>query len=392
MASIHLWDFPEESIFVCLKDDFRKRFFNELTDKIGGQRELARRTDMFWGTMWKMIHGKRYRNKNKRNEAVRLRLSFLKKVCSIYSEVFNINETDVMKRVEKNIFSYSAHSGTEVFNPILPIKQSPKIFRIIGHMMADGTWIAGCGPKYINSDSELRKCFIRDLKEVFGNAEIKEVFYKGRTPIVTFPSAIVYVLNRVYGTKFSGIVGLPRFVDKLTKKEKACFFQAMFDDEGYIGDSNIQVCSLDKELLLGMKALLLKDFNIETSSISHYIDYKRVDGSISRVFYFNVFSKSIEKFSKYIGFQHSKKAEGLSWLLARQKRKKIPSAGKIRKIVIAELKKNGAMSAPQLAVKIIITARNLRKHLRRFENAGIIEKAGKKKGKGGALLWKLKIV
>ena len=78
--------------------------------------------------------------------------------------------------------------------------------------------------------------------------------------------------------------------------------------------------------------------------------------------------------------------------MARQKRKKIPSAGKIRKIVIAELKKNGAMSAPQLAVKIIITARNLRKHLRRFENAGIIEKAGKKKGKGGALLWKLKIV
>lgn len=387
---IHLLDLPENSIFISLKDEFRKQFFGVLTKKIGGQRELARQTGVFHGTIWKMVHGKRFRDKNKKIETVRIRLSLLKRFCKIYSECLGTSEMDVMKVVEKNIASYSAHSGTRVFNPILPIKQEPRVFRIIGHMIGDGTWAYGNGPKFINTSPELRTCLIRDLKKIFGGVEIKEVFYTNRTPIVTFPSAIIYVLNHVYGTKFSGIVGLPQFVSELTKEEKAYFLQALYDDEGYVHDSNVQICSRDKGLLLGLKEILLKDFNIETSPLSRYLDYKKADGSISRVFYFNIYSKSLENFSKHIGFQHPKKAEGLDWLLRKQKRKKIPSKNKIRKIVITELNKNGKMTAPQLAIKVLITARNLRKHLRNFEKEGMIEMAGKKKGKGGAQLWKLK--
>lgn len=56
---------------------------------------------------------------------------------------------------------------------------------------------------------------------------------------------------------------------------------------------------------------------------------------------------------------------------------------------LAHKVKHGPKTALELAIKLILTARNLRDHLYKMEKEHIITRAGKKKGKRGAQLWKL---
>ena len=393
MREIHLWDFPESKISVCLSEEFRKQFFKELCDKEGDWIRLARKVGLCNTAMWTIMHGKKFRYETNKSEKACIKLVHLKNFCRAYAEKFGMEEKAVMETIEKNLVHYSGYSGAKgkVFNPILPIKIRPEIFRIIGHMICDGSWVPRCSPKYINTSPELRTAFISDLKKSFGDVEAKEVFYDERAPIVTFPIAVVHILNHIFDTKFAGIVGSPKFLERLSKEEKAYFIQAVFDDEGCALDSNLYTCSTDEKLLLKVKDMLKEDFDIDTSALRMPIkDYIKVDGSRSKVFYLSVYSRSTYNFSKYIGFQHERKKTIMNRMLAVHKRERIPTADEMKNMIVSELKKNGPMTAMDLSIIIVMTAKNVRKHLRRLESNGILETAGKKKSKDNGMLWRLK--
>jgi len=156
--------------------------------------------------------------------------------------------------------------------------------------------------------------------------------------------------------------------------------------------SNIQICGLDRGLLEGVKRILYEDFQIKTGGTAYYQDYHRTKqpGTISKVAYFHVLSEGVPRYASSIGFQHPKKKDRLNLLLAIRKRgmHNFLSHEEVERKVLAELKK-GPMTAPELAIKAVLTARNLRDHLYRLEKQGSIKRLGKRLGKGGPQLWSL---
>jgi len=388
---IHLWEFPDDKIFVQLEDSFRKQLFEEILDKTGNIWRLSKYLNIGYTTTKHIIDGLRYRNKDKLNEQVHCRLNLLKRIAWMHSELYDEKPTAIKSEIEKNIYSYRAFSGTQITEPKLPIEASPELFRIIGHIIADGTWSKGSSAHYINTSKELIDAFEEDLHSVFGKVETHYyVAPNGHTPYLIFPTAIIHILMRKYGVKFSGVNGFPQVINRIPTKHKAYFLQALFDDEGFVHDSNVQICGLDRGLLDGVKRILYKDFDIKTGDIAYYQDYHRSDGSISKVAYFHILADGVPAYASRIGFQHPKKNDRLNLLLAIKKRgmRNFLSHEEVKERVIAELK-NGPKTAPELAIKLILTARNLRSHLYALEEENTLERLGKRLGKGGPQLWSL---
>ncbi|VVB74016.1 Uncharacterised protein [uncultured archaeon] len=390
--TIHLWEFPEDKIFVQLEDSYRKQLFGELLDKFGNTWQLSRALCLGYTTTKHMIDGVRYRNEDKLNEQVHCRLKLLKKIAWIHSELYGEKQCAIKSEIEKNVSSYHALSGTQITEPKLPIVARPELFRAIGHVIADGTWTPRSSARYINSSIELIERFKEDLNLVFGNVETNYINKGSHTPYLIFPTAIVHVLMDKYNVKFSGVNGFPNIMNRIPNRHKSYFLQALFDDEGFVHDSNIQICGLDRGLLEGVKRILYDDFHINTGDIAYYQDYHRTKqhGTISKVAYFHVLSEGIPRYASHIGFQHPKKKDRLNLLLAIRKRgmRNFLSHEEVKERVIAELK-NGPKTAPELAVKLILTARNLRDHLYVLEKKNEIRRLGKRLGKGGPQLWSL---
>lgn len=390
--SIHLWEFPEDKIFVQLEDSYRRQLFGEILDRLGTTWQLSRALDLGYTTTKHIIDGTRYRNRDKQNEQVHCSLKLLKRIAWVYSELYGESQNEIKSDIEENVYSYRAWSGTQIFEPKLPIEEKPELFRVIGHIIADGTWTERSPARYINSSSDLIARFDEDLKQVFGDVETNYIKPMNHTPYLIFPTAIVHILMKKYGVRFSGVNGFPKIIDKLPRKHKTYFLQALFDDEGFVHDSNIQICGLDVGLLNGVKRTLYAEFGIRTGKLAYYQDYYRTkqSGSISKVAYFHVLSASIPKFASSIGFQHPKKKARLDNLLAIRKRgmHNYLSHEEIKKRVIDSLK-NGSKTAPELAIDLVLTARNLRDHLYELEKHNIIRRLGKRPGKGGPQLWSL---
>ena len=387
---IHLWEFPEDKIFVQLEYSYRKQLFGEILDKLGNTWRLAKCLSIGYTTTKQIIDGLKYRNKDKLNEQVHCRLKLLKRIAWMHSELYDEKQSAIKSEIEKNVYSYRALPGTQIIEPKLPIKARPELFRIIGHVIADGTWSPTSCARYINSSYELIERFKEDLNLVFGQVETNYISKGSHTPYLIFPTAIIHILMSKYGVKFSGVNGFPQIINSIPNKHKSYFLQALFDDEGFVHDSNVQICGLDRGLLEGVKRVLYKDFDIKTGDIAYYQDYHRSDGSISKVAYFHVLADGVLAYASRIGFQHPKKNDRLNLLLAIKKRgmRNFLSHEEVEERVIAELK-NGPKTAPELAIKLILTARNLRDHLYALEEENILERLGKRLGKGGPQLWSL---
>ncbi|NYZ80031.1 hypothetical protein H0N95_02150, partial [Candidatus Micrarchaeota archaeon] len=199
------------------------------------------------------------------------------------------------------------------------------------------------------------------------------------------PTAVAYVLSSKYDVNFSSFGCYTRSLEKLPEKYKLAIVQAFFDDEGYVHDSNIQICSANKKMLLFIKRTL-ENVHIHTGKLGSYRDYYRKDNSISKVFYFCVLAESVSEFKRLVGFVSPKKKQYLDLILKIRKRGKY-TQGNVREIILNELA-NGPRTAREISLKAIITAYNLRKcYLYPLEKEEKIKRFGKKPGKGGGVLW-----
>ena len=380
---ISIWDFPNK-VYVLLKHEFRKQVFETTFDVTGGRRNLASILGVGYTAVSEWYYGFKKRTKTKITTQ-RCPVWAYKKIAEIL--VQNGYENLVLQ-IEKNISSYSGHSGAEVKNPVLPIKETPELMNLIAHIIGDGSVSKRAMPYFSNTSKELREEFIKDLK-ILGDTEYKES-YRNHVPRVWFPLVVPNILEKAYKIDFVNKKFLnPSFFFSLPDNLICSFLRGIYDDEGYVHDSNIQICSIDEKLLLLIKRLL-KKFGILTSNIFAYQDYYRKDGSLSRVLYFDIYSEYIPKFNKLVGFTHPEKREFLEYIVKRINRGwKHPNPESIKITVLSELEK-GISTSRRLALKTLITARNLRKnYLYPMEEGNLTVRSGKKKGKGGAQLWSI---
>lgn len=276
--------------------------------------------------------------------------------------------------IENNILMIKSPPNSEIRNPNLPIKESPGVYRILAHLIGDGSGHKTHTPYYCNSCEELRKQFIKDLS-LFGEMSINEVKLNP-TPAINFPSVLKNLLIHFFDVEFTNPNRIPPRIWNTNKTNKAEFLKALYDDEGTISP-RLGIAMKNKKLLGEIKNLI-DSLGIKTLSIimkkgvNNYIDWK-----------FNIKLDSYNDFYETLGFYHPQKQKNLEILLKIRELSKDnihklnnpKSAKRLRKNIINALSKN-SYSIMELSRLILVDYHRLYKNMRVMEKQGIIYKSG----------------
>jgi len=206
-------------------------------------------------------------------------------------------------KIENNILELRCRVG----NPMklnLPIKESQELYRIVAHILGDGSATKRKVPYYSNTCKELREQFKEDLKNL---GDIRNYDRKLTVPIVCFQKPLTDILSHVLSISFINKERVPRRIFEAQDEFKIAFLQALFDDEGTMS-TNLVICMKSKNILEEIKNLLLK-LNIEAGKVSLK---PKSTGSFGGITYIlSIKSKFIKKFKETINFSHPEKIRKL---------------------------------------------------------------------------------
>ncbi|MDP7180330.1 MAG: hypothetical protein QF824_03605 [Candidatus Woesearchaeota archaeon] len=133
VKAFHILDFPD-SIYITLKEEYRKRLFGNLYKKYGSKRATARKLGIDLSTIRAYENGSHKWSKTKYPSSIPIRI--IKKVTSL----------DNQRELEKNVVSIRSKSGLKILNPTLPIKECPELYSIMAHILGDGNASKGNTP------------------------------------------------------------------------------------------------------------------------------------------------------------------------------------------------------------------------------------------------------
>lgn len=364
MKSWHIWDFPD-SVYILLKEDVHKEFFNYVFDYCGGKRPYAR----FLSTSQMQVKQcfRAYTKKNNKKYVQYIPLSFLKKS-------YNILSKELTNRIEEGIKYIRVRSG----NPVqikLPIIESPKLYRIVAHLLADGFAGKRKVPYYANTCNELREQFKEDLK-IFGDLDIYEIT-QNTISYVFFPKVITNILSHIFDIEFTRPNKLPNLIFNAHNECKKYFLRALFDDEGYIS-TTLALSMNNKNLVEDIKKLI-ENLNVWTNKI-----YKLLN---KEYYTLQIKAKEYSNFKKRIGFSHPEKVKKLEFALKVQERNKIQRTRPLKKTrnKIINLLKIKPMKTLELSHSLLLTVGGLYYHLNFLEKESKIKKSGYK----NKVIWKL---
>tara|TARA_Y100000310_G_C20346526_1_gene652292 strand:- start:18 stop:749 length:732 start_codon:yes stop_codon:yes gene_type:complete len=229
-------------------------------------------------------------------------------------------------------------------------------------MIGDGSAPGNKVPYYANTCKILREQFKKDLK-IFGKIKLYET-KPNTTPIVNFPKVITDILSHVFKVKFTNPNRIPQQIFSSNKRYKGSFLQAIFDDEGSVGN-NINIGMKEKKLIVEIKRLLenlnLKSGNIYKSDICNYL---------------NIFEDSTKNFRNKVGFSHPLKNKILETKLKIKRRNKIQRTRPLEwtRSRIITLLKEKPMSSFELIEKLLLSRGGLNVHLKFLEKSNKIKR------------------
>ena len=358
-TTFHLWDFSD-TIYFLIKPEARKIYFNKIYSFYGNKRKAAKNLELSPKTIRTYEDGFSVKHKIKHPQYIPAR--FFKKTLHIF-------DLEFLENLEKNVEALSVRNGLDVKNPKLPISESPELYSIIVHMIADGSASKRCTPYYGNSCQSLRDNFKTNLN-IFGEAEISESKVGG-TIGVNFPKAITDILSHCFNIAFTHPNKLPSQIFTASLECKKAFLQALFDDEGTIS-TNLIVGIHNISIMEEIKALI-NSIGIETGNLMiHPYPYKKDKITL------RIPTKEYIKFKDLIGFSHPQKAANLEIAIQRKNREQRTRDMNYieeRILRILELKPSKTM---ELANELLFTINGINPHLKRMLNDGLITKRGYK--------------
>jgi hypothetical protein len=354
MGIWHILDFSDNA-YVLFKDNFRERFFQKMFEESGGKRPYARFLHLSQMSVKTYYQGYTYKNGIKHVQAVPL--SLLKKSLSL------MNST-LKNELEKNIIGLKGRGKCSVVSNVkLPFKESPEFYRIVAHVIADGSASERGSPYYANTCKELRSHFVSDLK-IFGDVPSYENT-SGSVPMVCFPKIITDILSYILRIKFTYPNHLPKLIFDSSDECKSALLQAIFDDEGTIS-TNLAI-KMNSYTLVKEIRDLTESLGIKTTKIVQSINSSGI-GSYS----FNVSRASFLGFKEKIGFVSPNKIKNLDFAVnlkdrVQRTRNKCDLEEQIIKIL------NGRnIKTLDIANKMQFTLNYMSKFLKIMENEGKI--------------------
>jgi hypothetical protein len=354
MKSFHIWDFPPD-IYILLKNETKYKLFKYLYSEFGSRKSLARFLDLDPSTLREYHIG--FSDKDGKKWVQYLPIKFFKMIKPYLTN-------QLVKEIEQSVLAYRPRAGTPIENPILPIKESPALYGIVGHILGDGSATKRKVPYYANTCEELRKEFIRDL-QVFGKVKISN-----RTltvPIITFPKAITKVLAHCLEVSLDTKENLPRNIFAASKNCKAALLRALFDDEGTCS-ANLAIKMNGEQLIRNIR-MLTESLDITCGKITIVPNQSGIRG-----YSFRILNKDFEKFANLIGFSHPKKAENLKAAIRRRYRtQRCREPKEIESLVLNFLEQNQKARTIVLANLLDLTLGHMLVHLKRMQKEGKIK-------------------
>ncbi len=275
----HIWDFPD-NIYVKFSTEYKIKIYNMLKEKYKTRPLIAKALFCRPESVIRIFE----------NSTDLLAVRSIRKIVSIFPQTKN--------ELERNIVAYRGANKGFVNKPVLPIKETPKLYNIIAHLIGDGTF-----RYYSNTCKELLKEFSYNLK-IFGKFKISEKLIHTNVYIITFPRVISRILEHLFDIRFIRPDRFPKTLFTASKECKAAALRAMFDDEGSIKKPQrcqITIWSVSQNILKELK-MLLDDFSIDSG---------KVCSDKRGAWYFSVSTGSYETFLNEIGFTHPKKIDRL---------------------------------------------------------------------------------
>ena len=354
MKSFHIWDFPDD-IYILLKNETKEKLFSYLYKKYGCRKNLARHFRISQYTIREYHRG--YSDKDGKKWVQYIPIKFLKNVRFYLTK-------DLGGEIENSILAYRPRAGTPIEEPILPIRESPALYRITGHILGDGSATKRKVPYYSNTCKDLREEFTKDL-QIFG--KVKTSDRKLTVPIVNFPRAITKVLAHCLEISLHTKESLPKNIFHASKECKAALLRALFDDEGTCS-VNLAI-KMNGKQLIGDIRTLTESLGITCGKITSVPNQSGVMG-----YSFSILNKDFEKFANLIDFSHPKKAENLKAAIRRKYRiQRCRTNEEIDKLTLQYLNDKVKVRTIDLANCLDLTLGHTLVHLKRMQKEGKIK-------------------
>lgn len=360
----HLWDFPD-NLFILLGKEANNQFFKRMYILFGTQQKFSE----FLGLYRQEVN--KYHKQVLKSRGIYWPVYF---PLRLFKKCITFLDESFLMYLEQNIAEIRVKVGLSVYNPKLPIRESEEIYRIIAHMIADGSASKGKTPYYANTCHTLREQFKKDL-QIFGKMKIYER-RPNTTEVVYFPKVITDILAHLFDIQFTYPNRLPRPIFVAKREFKNIFLQALFDDEGTISTQlalTIHNVSIMEEI-----KFLINSLGIKTSEIRvHYYSHK------TDKVYFEVVRNSYELFQQQIGFAHPEKAKKLELAIMtqnRQQRTRDPAYIEQEILKILEIKPSPTI---ELANELLFTINGVMPHLDKM----LEERTVVKKGYRNKTIW-----
>ena len=353
---IGLWDLYDKNIYVRIKEKINNDFFNHFRENNSKLKILD-----LWG----------YQN--------RIYFTPLDLIIKILDTFPVENRKKFKKIIESNLegLRYGYGKGKSIKNPELPIKFSPELARICGHLIGDGGIRRVKGDyavHYTNQNSLLIKQFKEDIFTIFGSVEAYEYRYHMKDKnknlkVIRFPSIVGIILMEFFGPMIKSTKKIPKIILESDKKYKSLFLQALYDDEGCVSSNRIIIAMSNKDIIKNIKDILEREFSISPSNIRERRYIKWQNSYILEIFGV----KNMITFSKEIGFSHSKKKDKLDTYIKNHKRIHFRK-GELKVLICNLLKERKNLSVYDIAASLNIKPkRSLRAQLFLLEKRKIIK-------------------
>ncbi len=356
---IHIWEFPEE-FYVKLEPTLIKQLVNRAVTVVKGVNKLAHVLNKDVSLIRDYRAGKYF-----------ISLSSLLKLCKLTGKEFAI------EKVEPHIVAYKGGARVKqpIWNPHLPIEETPELFALMGHLTGDGGHDCTMA-YYTNTHEALVQKFLSLLQSVFGEVSTRVVVEKSKPPIkdflrVKFGLTIVRLFQHLYQVDCRTYTArVPRHLFCLSKEHAAAYLRAFGDDEGSVNDW-ITLCSANRELMQDLYTLVQTKFP-ELGKFAVFKKSTRKYKSTWKTIYLIHFkSRVFAKYKECIGFTHPEKQQELDRILARHVRgwtQRTP--GTTRRMLLTVLKSK-SMTAKDLARRLDVNPHTIRNHLKGLISSGV---------------------
>jgi len=344
-------------VYIRLKEPFRIEFFNYVAERSGNMSKLA----ASFGITRQYIH-------MYKKGVYSIPLRFVEKLLDICPKD---KRSEILNKLQNNVEEIKlGPTGKPIINPKLPIKFSPSLAQIAGHIIGDGGIRKDLIVRYTNQCDFLHNQFRKDILTTLGDvrpSSYRHVDNK-QTKTIVFPGVVGLILTKFLGKQRKKFKHIPEVILHSDKKSKSLFLRALFDDEGsvIIAPYTISFKMANKRIIYTIKEMLAQ-FGIKTGKT---IKIKGTQTRRARYQFYICGKTNLERFNSEICFDNPKQKEKLNLLLKKYWKYQTEE---FRNIVIKLLEENGDMNFSELAKKLNRkTTSWLRKRLIKLEKEGII--------------------